>query len=103
MEFHDINQRSPMSICEILSKIEEDTTEMRWGHQRSKLFAEAAELYEKRGDHENLRKMGWEIVLFYLRPLDYDDTKKMATDLHLFLNIQMVQYLQIKKRSQRIK
>lgn len=76
MEFHDINQRSPMSICEILSKIEEDTTEMRWGHQRSKLFAEAAELYEKRGDHENIRKMGWEIVLFYLRPLDYDDTKK---------------------------
>jgi hypothetical protein len=61
---------------EIVSKVEKDITEMRWGHQRASLFAQAAMLFEKRGDCENLQKMGWEISLFNLRPLDYNQSRK---------------------------
>lgn len=69
-------EHDPSSPEEILLKIEKDVTEMRWGHQRSRLFSQAAELFEKQGDCESLQKMGWEIALFNLRPLDYEVTKK---------------------------
>ncbi|MDH5743495.1 MAG: DUF4209 domain-containing protein [Candidatus Aminicenantes bacterium] len=69
------SERIPSSPEEILSKIEEDVTEMRW-EQRSRLFVHAAELFEKKGDCESLQKMGWEIALSNLRTIDYEETKK---------------------------